>query len=80
MPKKYHGVMHPVVVTSLLANAGIALQGALQGWDYATSQKMYLTKGVGLGAGDVLMSLLGMVIISFGFRWVVGLGFRWGCG
>lgn len=30
---------------------------------------MFLTKGVGaMGAGDILMSFLGTVILSFGFR------------
>lgn len=70
VPKGMQGVLHPVVVTALVANAGVALQGSLQGLSYAASQKAYLNKGAlpVLGAGDALMSLLGVVIVSFGFR------------
>jgi putative effector of murein hydrolase/putative effector of murein hydrolase LrgA (UPF0299 family) len=70
VPKNMQGVLHPVVVTALVANGGVALQGALQGWTYAAAQKAYLNKGALsiMGAGDALMSLLGVVIVSFGFR------------
>eukprot|EP00775_Hariotina_reticulata_P011013 gene11013-11167_t len=69
VPKAYHGVLHPVLVTAVLANAGCALQGSLLGWSYTKAQQMYLAKGAGpMGAGDALMGLLGIVIISFGFR------------
>lgn len=134
-------MLHPVVVTAVIANAGAALWGSLQGLSYAAAQKVYLAKARGgvkgggpgrrasrgkvltlcragrlvsptgrecplpggpagdccgappsssltrgdaffsglppspraqgagpLGAGDLLMSLLGVVIISFGFR------------
>ncbi|GBF88340.1 plastidal glycolate glycerate translocator, chloroplastic [Raphidocelis subcapitata] len=69
VPGKLQGVLHPVVVTALIANAGAALYGAVRGLSYDVSQKVYLAKGAGpLGAGDLLMSLLGVVIVSFGFR------------
>ncbi|WIA09396.1 hypothetical protein OEZ85_008802 [Tetradesmus obliquus] len=69
VPKAYHGVLHPVVVTALAANAGAALHGKLMGWSYIKAQQVYLAKGAGpMGAGDALMGLLGIVIISFGFR------------
>eukprot|EP00878_Enallax_costatus_P039074 GHUV01044594.1.p1 GENE.GHUV01044594.1~~GHUV01044594.1.p1 ORF type:complete len:198 (+),score=47.18 GHUV01044594.1:439-1032(+) len=39
------------------------------GWSYIKAQQVYLAKGAGpMGAGDLLMGLLGIVIISFGFR------------
>jgi len=69
VPKDLHGVLHPVLVTAVVANAGAALHGAIMGWSYTKAQQVYLAKGAGpMGAGDVLMSLLGIVIISFGFR------------
>lgn len=70
VPKAAQGVLHPVVVTALVANAGVAAQGALRGLPYAASQAAYLNKGSQalMGAGDALMSLLGVVIVSFGFR------------
>jgi putative effector of murein hydrolase len=70
VPKSAQGVLHPVVVTALVANGGVALQGALRGLSYAASQSAYLNKGAQplMGAGDALMSLLGVVIVSFGFR------------
>jgi putative effector of murein hydrolase len=69
VPKNLHGVLHPVVVCAVLANAGAALHGSIVGWSYSASLKAYLAKGAGpMGAGDLLMSFLGMVIISFGFK------------
>eukprot|EP00878_Enallax_costatus_P011408 GHUV01011911.1.p1 GENE.GHUV01011911.1~~GHUV01011911.1.p1 ORF type:complete len:377 (+),score=93.92 GHUV01011911.1:1322-2452(+) len=69
VPKAYHGILHPVVVTAVVANAGAALHGKLMGWSYIKAQQVYLAKGAGpMGAGDLLMGLLGIVIISFGFR------------
>eukprot|EP00879_Flechtneria_rotunda_P015351 GHRR01016047.1.p1 GENE.GHRR01016047.1~~GHRR01016047.1.p1 ORF type:complete len:495 (+),score=199.38 GHRR01016047.1:155-1639(+) len=44
VPKAYHGVLHPVVVTAVVANAGAALHGKLMGWSYLTAQKVYLAK------------------------------------
>lgn len=44
MPKAYHGVLHPVLVTAVVANAGLALQGKLLGISYAAAQKAYLAK------------------------------------
>lgn len=70
VPKSMQGALHPVVVTALVANGGVALQGALCGQSYAAAQRAYLNKGSLplMGAGDALMSLLGVVIVSFGFR------------
>jgi len=44
VPKAYHGVLHPVLVTAVVANAGLALQGNLLGISYAAAQKAYLAK------------------------------------
>jgi hypothetical protein len=44
VPKAYHGVLHPVLVTAVVANAGLALQGSLMGWTYAKAQQAYLAK------------------------------------
>lgn len=44
VPKKYHGILHPVVVTAVIANAGAALHGQLLGWSYIKAQQVYLTK------------------------------------
>lgn len=44
MPKAYHGVLHPVLVTAVVANAGLALQGKLLGISYNAAQKAYLAK------------------------------------
>jgi hypothetical protein len=44
VPKAYHGVLHPVVVTALAANAGAALHGKLMGWSYIMAQQVYLAK------------------------------------
>ncbi|KAI8465751.1 MAG: hypothetical protein J3K34DRAFT_78877 [Monoraphidium minutum] len=69
VPQRLHGVLHPVVVTAAAANAGIAAHGALTGLSYDAAQTVYLAKGAGpMGAGDLLMSFLGLVIVSFGFR------------
>ncbi|GFR50813.1 hypothetical protein Agub_g13088 [Astrephomene gubernaculifera] len=69
VPKTLQGLLHPVVVTALVANAGAALHGSVFGVSYDTALKLYHTKGTGLmGAGDFLMAFLGCVIVSFGFR------------
>lgn len=44
VPKGLQGVFHPVLVTAVVANAGVALHGALMGLDYNTAQKVYLAK------------------------------------
>lgn len=44
VPKAYHGVLHPVLVTAVVANAGLALQGKLLGISYAAAQTAYLAK------------------------------------
>lgn len=69
VPKALQNLLHPVVVTAVLANAGAAAIGSLQGYDYVYSLKAYYAKGaLPMGAGDLLMAFLGIVIISFGFR------------
>lgn len=55
MPKAYHGVLHPVLVTAVVANAGLALQGKLLGISYAAAQKAYLAK-VGNRRGWIVIS------------------------
>ena len=62
---------HPVVVTGLAATAGVALAGAITGSGYYATLKTYLTKGKDgkpKGAGDHLMSFLGVVVLTFGFH------------
>ena len=62
---------HPVVATGLFATVGVALAGAITGSGYYETLKTYLTKGKnGLpkGAGDHLMSFLGVVVLTFGFH------------
>lgn len=49
MPKAYHGILHPVLVTAVVANAGLALQGKLLGISYNAAQTAYLAK-VGVGS------------------------------
>lgn len=44
VPKAYHGILHPVVVTAVVANAGAALHGKLMGWSYIKAQQVYLAK------------------------------------
>jgi hypothetical protein len=41
------GILHPVVVTALMANAGAALHGQVIGVSYDMAQKLYYSK-VGL--------------------------------
>lgn len=60
VPKAYHGVLHPVLVTAVIANAGAALQGKLMGASYTKAQQIYLAK-VGLatrGCSAALCPLL----------------------
>jgi hypothetical protein len=46
-------VLHPVLVTAVVANAGLALQGKLLGISYAAAQKAYLAKVRNRFAGGV---------------------------
>ncbi|KAK9867306.1 hypothetical protein WJX84_001513 [Apatococcus fuscideae] len=69
LPSKARAVFHPVIVTAACANIGALLQGWVTGIGYDESLRSYLTKTAGAwGAGDWLMSLLGVVILSFGFK------------
>ncbi|KAF5828144.1 LrgB-like family-domain-containing protein [Dunaliella salina] len=69
MPKGVQAVLHPVVMCALVANAGAAVHGSIMNVSYETAQKVYYSKSAeAMGAGDLLMSFLGVVIISMGFR------------
>ena len=62
---------HPVLTTTIAAHLGVALSGQLSGSGYWATLKSYLTKGKGgeyKGAGDLLMSFLGVVVLTFGFH------------
>lgn len=70
-PVSFRSVVHPVISCAASANAAVALAGAATGSGYDAALASYLTKGAAgaaFGAGDVLMSLLGVVILSYGFR------------
>lgn len=70
-PAAFRSVIHPVISCAAAANAAVALVGAATGAGYDAALASYLTKGAAgaaFGAGDVLMSLLGVVILSYGFR------------
>ena len=70
-PAAFRAVIHPVISCAAAANAAVALAGAATGAGYDVALASYLTKGAAgaaAGAGDVLMSLLGVVILSYGFR------------
>eukprot|EP00798_Chlamydomonas_sp_ICE-L_P007234 gene7234-342_t len=69
VPGNLHGILHPVVVTALVANGCTAFYASVIGQTYHGALQAYLAKGTGpMGAGDLLMSFLGIVIISMGFR------------
>jgi len=71
LPPAVRSVAHPVIVCAALANAGAALLGRVTGAGYEAVLASYLTKGAGgaaAGAGDGLMALLGVVILSYAFR------------
>ena len=62
---------HPVVATTVCATLGVVSAGALTGAGYYDTLKTYLTKGKDgkpKGCGDVLMSFLGVVVLTFGFH------------
>ena len=70
-PPAFRSVIHPVISCAAAANAAVALAGVATGAGYDAALASYLTKGAAgaaFGAGDVLMSLLGVVILSYGFR------------
>ena len=70
-PPPFRAAVHPVVACAAAANAAAAMLGAVTGSGYGATLGAYLTNGVGgapPGAGDALMSLLGVVILSYGFR------------
>ncbi len=43
-PSATQGVLHPVVMTALVANGGAALHASLRGLDYTMAQKVYYSK------------------------------------
>jgi putative effector of murein hydrolase len=67
--------MNPIVTTSVLSNVAAAVLGAMTGDSWMKMLSLYRT-GVpfgletisGLGAGDILMTFLGSVILSFAFK------------
>ena len=62
---------HPVVATTIAAHCGVLTAGLVSGVGYWDTLRSYLTKGKGgasQGAGDVLMSFLGVVVLTFGFH------------
>ena len=62
---------HPVVATTACATLGVAVVGAATGAGYYETLKTYLSKGKEgrpKGCGDHLMSMLGVVVLTFGFH------------
>ena len=62
---------HPVVATAVFAHLGCAIAGAITGAGYMPTLLSYMTKGkdgADKGAGDLLMSFLGVVVLTFGFH------------
>jgi len=62
---------HPVVATATFAHLGVVIASNITGCDYWQTLQTYMTKGKGgarEGAGDLLMSFLGVVVLSFGFH------------
>ncbi|EIE23379.1 hypothetical protein COCSUDRAFT_15440, partial [Coccomyxa subellipsoidea C-169] len=69
LPEGLQRVAHPLITCAVLANVGAAVWGALTGVGYFPTLRAYIAKGSGaMGAGDLLMSFLGVVILSFGFK------------
>jgi len=69
-PAGVRAVLHPVLTMALTAVAGAQVLAAVApGASFDGVLGAYLAKGAGpMGAGDLLMSFLGCVILSFGFR------------
>ncbi len=62
---------HPVLVTTAAAHVGVLICSTLTSTGYKDTLRSYVTKGKNgqrEGAGDLLMSFLGMVILTFGFH------------
>ncbi|PRW39064.1 plastidal glycolate glycerate translocator chloroplastic [Chlorella sorokiniana] len=70
LPPKVQLVVHPILVCGAAPNAGAALLGLLTGAGYWGTLQGFVTRGQGgvWGAGDLLFSFLGVVILSFGFK------------
>ena len=70
-PPSFKRVVHPILSTALAGLGGAFALGYATNRPWDVALRGYLTKGAGgaaLGAGDLLMSFLGCVILSFGFR------------
>jgi hypothetical protein len=62
-------VVNPVITCALVANGCVWAYAAATGQAFKAVLKSYLTKNAAApGAGDYLMGVLGVVILSFGFR------------
>jgi len=62
---------HPVIATTAAAHLACLASGSLAGGGYWEALRSYLTKGkegAPKGAGDLLMSFLGVVVLTFGFH------------
>eukprot|EP01025_Chloroclados_australasicus_P039922 TRINITY_DN41593_c0_g1_i1.p1 TRINITY_DN41593_c0_g1~~TRINITY_DN41593_c0_g1_i1.p1 ORF type:complete len:547 (-),score=82.51 TRINITY_DN41593_c0_g1_i1:281-1921(-) len=71
LPVQAKAIVHPIITCGLLADLGALIYGQITGVGFDRALQMYLTKGANgqpLGAGDILMSFLGVVILSFGFK------------
>ncbi|KAK9807442.1 hypothetical protein WJX73_007719 [Symbiochloris irregularis] len=69
LPAKLTAFLHPMITTACLANFSALLMGTLTGAGYETTLRGFLTKNAAQqGAGDLLMSFLGVVILTFGFK------------
>lgn len=69
VPPQLQGILHPVITTALAGNGAAAVYGKIVGISYDAAQTVYYTKGAGpMGAGDLLSTFLGSVILSMGFR------------
>ncbi|KAG1671561.1 hypothetical protein FOA52_011284 [Chlamydomonas sp. UWO 241] len=69
VPAKFQGLLHPVLSTALAGNFACAMFGLISSAGYDQAMRTYLSKGaLEMGSGDLLMSFLGSVILSMGFR------------
>ncbi|KAG1676807.1 hypothetical protein FOA52_010316 [Chlamydomonas sp. UWO 241] len=63
------GLLHPVLSIALAGNFACAMFGLISSAGYDQAMRTYLSKGaLEMGSGDLLMSFLGSVILSMGFR------------
>lgn len=68
-PAKVTQLLHPMITTAVLANVSAVILGSVTGAGFQNTLRSFLTKNpAAQGAGDWLMSFLGVVILSFGFK------------